>query len=101
MTAAKSKTKRPEAPRQTTVPKDKPKERATSSRPMTIKQEDKRKEKLKDETSQECTGDCEEICREGPDWGECGLSCKVKREHESKERRCKFHVTKADKKKGQ
>jgi hypothetical protein len=93
MTAAKSKSKRPKEPKQTNTPKDKPTERETSSRPVTIKQEDKREERVREKTTQECTGDCKEICKEGADWIECALSCEVTKQHDLKDCRCKFHAT--------
>jgi hypothetical protein len=58
MTAAKSKIKRPEDQKQTTARNEKPKEKATSSRQMTIKKEEKREETSKEDKSQGCTGEC-------------------------------------------
>ena len=41
-----------------------------------------------------CTGECKEICQEGPKWERCGLTCKVQKEHVSKDCRCKRHEKK-------
>jgi hypothetical protein len=95
MTAAKSRPKR-----QDELPKveerRRPKEKATSSKPEKGKQElSKTKTKeVKPPMSTSpgpCTGECKEICQEGPKWERCGLTCKVQKEHASKDCRCKRH----------
>ena len=88
MTAAKSKTKRPEE-QQTIEHKEKPKEKVTSSKPEKTKSEETKKI-LKEEkppmskSIEPCTGECKEICKAGPKWEECKLTCKVPTEHVSK-----------------
>ena len=75
MTAAKTKTKRPDdKPKE--EEKRRTKEKATSSKPEKNEKESykpKMKEvKLPMSTSPgPCTGECEEICREGPKWERC------------------------------
>jgi len=98
MTAAKTKTKRPD---------DKPKEderRRTKEKATSSKPEKTEKESYKPKTKEvkppmstspgPCTGECKEICQEGPKWERCGMTCKVQTEHVSKDCRCKRHEKK-------
>ena len=98
MTAAKSKTKRQdEQPK--AEERRRTKEKATSSKPEKREQESS-KTKMKEvkppmSTSPgPCAGECKEICQEGPKWERCGLTCKVQKEHASKDCRCKRHERK-------
>ena len=76
--------------------KQRPTEKATPSKPEEPNQEaTKRKAKPPMSNSPgPCAGECKEICQEGPKWERCGLTCKVQKEHASKDCRCKRHQKK-------
>jgi len=99
MTAAKSKTKRPDEKIQTTTHKEEPREKATSSRPEKVNREEKKDRPPQSESKEPCAGECKEICKAGPSWEECRLSCKVQTEHVSRECRCRVHVKKTQQEK--
>ena len=54
------------------------------------------KEQVKPEPHIPCKGECKEICkevtREGTKWVECLLTCKVTRQHVTRECRCRNHL---------
>ena len=59
--------------------KQRPKEKATSSKPEKTEQDPtKRKVKIAkppmSTSPGPCTGECKEICQEGPKWEVCGLT---------------------------
>ena len=91
MTAAKSKAKSPEE-EQKKEDKDKPKEKTRSDKTKSETTKRIKEEKPPRSTSNEPrTGERKEICKEGPRWEECKLTCKVQTEHVSKDCRCKMH----------
>ena len=101
MTAAKSKTKRPDEQHKADD-KQRPKEKATSSKPEKTRQEaTKRKVKVAkppmSNSPGPCAGECEEICHAGPKLEEGRLTCKVQEEHVSKDCRCKMHEKRSGK----
>ena len=105
MTAAKTKIRRPDD-----QPKEeerrRTKEKATSSKTKESYKPKRTKEKTEKESYKPkmkevkppmstspgpCAGECKEICQEGPKWERCGMTCKVQKEHASKDCRCKRH----------
>ena len=94
LTAVKSMARKPDSSSRREERKES--EKATSSRiEKKSHKSTKKEEKPPMSTSPgPCTGECKEIIPEGPNWERCGFTCKVEKDHASKDCRCKEHMFK-------